>query len=106
MRNTRNPLAAPELKFTPLDFKAVAADGAFEGYASLFDKEDLGHDVIAPGAFRASLHERGPTGIKMLFQHNPSEPIGIPATAMPLTPTGRVASRRLISATGTWPSIR
>ncbi len=68
---------APELKFTPLDFKAVAADGTFEGYASLFDKEDLGHDVIAPGAFRDSLRERGPTGVKMLFQHNPSEPIGI-----------------------------
>jgi HK97 family phage prohead protease len=69
--------AAPELKFTPLDFKAVAADGAFEGYASLFDKEDLGRDVVAPGAFRDSLAARGPTGVKMLFQHNPSEPIGV-----------------------------
>jgi Escherichia/Staphylococcus phage prohead protease len=73
----RTPLAAPELKFTPLDFKAVAADGTFEGYASLFDKEDLGHDIIAPGAFRDSLRERGPAGIKMLFQHNPSEPLGV-----------------------------
>src|SRR4029450_4129908 len=69
--------APPELKFTPLDFKAVAADGAFEGYASLFNKEDLGHDIVAPGAFRDSLADRGPTGVKMLFQHNPSEPIGI-----------------------------
>ena len=43
-------------------------------YASLFDKEDLGHDVIAPGAFRDSLADRGATGVKMLFQHNPSEP--------------------------------
>ena len=68
---------APELKFTPLDFKAVATDGAFEGYASLFDKEDLGRDVVAPGAFRDTLAARGPTGIKMLFQHNPSEPIGV-----------------------------
>ena len=72
------PIATtPELKFTPLDFKAVATDGAFEGYASLFDKEDLGRDVVAPGAFRDSLAARGPTGVKMLFQHNPSEPIGI-----------------------------
>jgi hypothetical protein len=77
MRTARTPLAAPEVKFTPLDFKAVAADGAFEGYASLFDKEDLGHDIIAPGAFRDSLALRGPAGIKMLFQHNPSEPIGV-----------------------------
>jgi HK97 family phage major capsid protein len=44
-------ISAPELKFTPLDFKAVAADGAFEGYASLFNKEDLGRDVVLPGAF-------------------------------------------------------
>jgi hypothetical protein len=28
------PITTPELKFTPLDFKAVAADGAFEGYAT------------------------------------------------------------------------
>jgi HK97 family phage prohead protease len=77
MPTIRTPLAAPELKFTPLDFKAVATDGAFEGYASLFDKEDLGHDVISSGAFRDSLAQRGPTGIKMLFQHNPSEPIGV-----------------------------
>jgi len=77
MPTTRTALPAPELKFTPLDLKRVAADGTFEGYASLFDKEDLGHDVIAPGAFRASLSQRGPAGIKMLFQHNPSEPIGI-----------------------------
>jgi len=30
----------------------------------------------------------------------PSEPIGIPATAMPLTPAGRVASKRLTSDIG------
>jgi len=71
------PTAAPELKFTPLDLKAVAADGVFAGYASLFDKEDLGRDVVAPGAFRDSLRERGPAGIKMLFQHKPDEPIGV-----------------------------
>jgi HK97 family phage prohead protease len=71
------PTTAPELKFTPLDLKTVESDGTFEGYASLFNKEDLGHDVVEPGAFRDSLAARGPTGIKMLFQHNPSEPIGI-----------------------------
>jgi HK97 family phage prohead protease len=68
---------APELKFTPLDLKRVGAAGTFAGYASLFDREDLGRDIIAPGAFRDSLRERGPTGIKMLFQHNPNEPIGV-----------------------------
>ena len=71
------PPAAPELKFTPLDLKAVADDGVFEGYASLFNREDMGGDMVFPGAFRDSLARRGPTGIKLLFQHNPGEPIGI-----------------------------
>ena len=37
----------------------------------------MGHDIVLPGAFRESLDMRGPTGIKMLFQHNPNEPIGV-----------------------------
>ncbi len=60
-----------------LDLKSVNDDGTFEGYASLFDREDLGHDVIQPGAFRDSLAARGAAQIKMLFQHNPSEMIGV-----------------------------
>jgi uncharacterized protein len=68
---------APELKFTPLDLKQVDAEGTFEGYASLFGIEDLARDVILPGAFRDSLAARGPRGIKMLYQHNPAEPIGV-----------------------------
>ena len=67
----------PEMKFCRLDIKGVDADGAFEGYASLFDREDLGRDVVLPGAFRRSLRERGSSGIKMLFQHDPNEPIGV-----------------------------
>jgi uncharacterized protein len=70
-------MPATELKFTALDLKRVDADGTFAGYASLFGKEDLGGDVILPGAFRDSLRQRGPAGIKMLFQHNPNEPIGV-----------------------------
>ena len=60
----------------PLEAKSLD-DGVFEGYASLFNREDLGHDVIAPGAFRESLKSRGAQRIKMLFQHDPAEPIGI-----------------------------
>ena len=68
---------ALEAKFTALDLKAIADDGLFEGYASLFNREDMGGDLVLPGAFRDSLARRGPSGIKLLFQHNPSEPIGI-----------------------------
>ncbi|MGO4683232.1 HK97 family phage prohead protease [Hyphomicrobium sp. 2TAF46] len=60
----------------PLEAKSLD-DGVFEGYASLFNREDLGHDVIAPGAFRESLLNRGAQRIKMLFQHDPAEPIGV-----------------------------
>ena len=49
----------------PLDRKSIDDDGVFEGYASLFNREDLGHDVIAPGAFRESLMSRGAARIKM-----------------------------------------
>ena len=72
----RPPEVAREVKFCALDLKKVALDGVFEGYASRFNREDLGHDVVLPGAFRDSIAERGAGGIKMLFQHDPSQPIG------------------------------
>lgn len=66
-----------EAKFTALDMKSVADDGVFEGYASLFGRQDLGRDIVMPGAFRETLAARGANGVRMLFQHNPAEPIGI-----------------------------
>lgn len=68
---------AAETKNCAQVLKEVAADGTFEGYASLFNKEDLGRDVVMPGAFKASLAQRGPTGIKLLFQHDPAQPVGV-----------------------------
>lgn len=56
---------------------AIAVDGAFEGYASLFGLADQGGDVVMPGAFRQSVAERGTGGIKMLWQHDPATPIGV-----------------------------
>ncbi len=76
-RLTRPPEVAREVKLLPLDIKSLALDGVFEGYASLFNKEDLGRDIVLPGAFRHSLAERGAAGVKMLFQHDPTQPIGI-----------------------------
>ncbi|HSI42390.1 MAG TPA: HK97 family phage prohead protease [Xanthobacteraceae bacterium] len=56
---------------------AVDVDGSFEGYAALFGRVDLGRDLIVPGAFTESLRRRGPAGVRMLFQHDPAEPIGV-----------------------------
>jgi HK97 family phage prohead protease len=66
-----------EAVFTALDLKSIADDGVFEGYASLFDREDLGRDVIRRGAFQQTLLDRGASGVRLLFQHNPGEPIGV-----------------------------
>jgi Escherichia/Staphylococcus phage prohead protease len=71
---------AHEVKFTCLDLKAVEVDGSFEGYASLFHREDMSRDVVLPGAFSESLARRGPAGVKMLFQHDANQPIGVWAT--------------------------
>lgn len=66
-----------ETKFAACDLKAVDADGTFEGYASVFGAEDMAHDVVMPGAFGASLAARGAAGVKLLFQHDPGQPIGV-----------------------------
>ncbi len=59
------------------EIKSINTDGTFEGFASLFGREDLGRDVIEPGAFSESLVDRGASGIKMLLQHDPNQPIGV-----------------------------
>jgi hypothetical protein len=66
-----------ESKFQPLTLKPLDASGVFEGYASLFGAEDLSGDIVERGAFAESLARRGPAGIRLLFQHDPAEPIGI-----------------------------
>lgn len=66
-----------EAAFTPLNLKSIAAGGVFEGYASLFNRKDQGADIVLPGAFRDTLRERGASGVRMLYQHNPAEPIGV-----------------------------
>lgn len=58
------------------ELKAVDGEGAFEGYASIFDRIDDGRDAVLPGAFARSLAEKGARAIKLLWQHDPKEPIG------------------------------
>lgn len=76
MKDFRQTLA-DETKAVACDLKAVDADGSFSGYASRFGVVDLGRDLVLPGAFAESLARRGPRGIKLLFQHDPAEPIGV-----------------------------
>jgi HK97 family phage prohead protease len=57
----------------------VRDDGTFAGYGSVFNVEDGGGDIVMPGAFADSLaeHRRAGTMPKLLWQHDPWEPIGI-----------------------------
>src|SRR5690348_14659788 len=73
----RGGIPARETKFAETDFSEVSADGAFFGYASVFEEVDLGRDVVMPGAFAKSLKARGPSGVRMLLQHDPASPIGV-----------------------------
>lgn len=66
-----------DTKFCALDMKASAESGVIEGYASKFNIEDRGGDVMMPGAFTESLKSRPPPGVKMLWQHDAWQPIGI-----------------------------
>lgn len=85
-----------EIAFTPLEMKQVSPDGSFEGYASVFNREDLGGDVVLPGAFRESLQRRGAGAVKLLYQHNAHEPIGV-WTSLEEDSRGLYAQGRLMS---------
>jgi HK97 family phage prohead protease len=64
-------------KSIALDLKALNDDGSFEGYGSVFGVVDSYREVVKPGAFMASLAKRKAKGIKLLWQHDASQPIGI-----------------------------
>jgi HK97 family phage prohead protease len=59
-----------------LEIKSINADGAFAGYASVFDVVDSQRDVVRPGAFRASLKTRTQP-VRLLWQHQWEQPIGV-----------------------------
>jgi hypothetical protein len=54
----------------------IDADGRFAGYASILSRLDSGGDIVQPGAFAKSLAKRRGR-IRLLFQHDPKEPVGI-----------------------------
>ncbi|MEL6608697.1 MAG: HK97 family phage prohead protease [Pseudomonadota bacterium] len=56
----------------------VQEDYAIEGYASFFGMTDNGGDIVERGAYAASLKAMAESGrtIKMLWQHDPAQPIG------------------------------
>lgn len=68
-----------EVRAFVLDLKATNDDGSVEGYGSVFGVRDSYDDVIAAGAFQASLaaHKKAGTMPAMLWQHDSDKPIGV-----------------------------
>ncbi len=69
-----------ETKFCRLDDGVVLQeDGVIAGYASVFGASDQSGDVVEKGAYAASLKALATAGrgVKMLWQHDPAQPIGI-----------------------------
>ena len=69
-----------ETKFCSFDGALALKEGAeIAGYASLFGAADQGGDVVQKGAYGGSLARlaKARSGVKMLWQHDPSRPIGV-----------------------------
>jgi hypothetical protein len=69
--------AAPELLDVSFEIKEVSEDGTFSGYGSTFGNVDLGRDVMAKGAFTKALKKKNLRDIKLLWQHDARQPIGV-----------------------------
>ena len=65
--------------FRPEVALSVTEGFEIEGYASFFGKTDHGGDIVEAGAYSASLKQLAESGrrVKMLWQHDPAQPIGI-----------------------------
>ncbi len=69
-----------EYKFARMDGRLALRDGAqIAGYASLFRAADKAGDIVEPGAYAAGLARLARDGgrVRMLWQHDPREVIGV-----------------------------
>ncbi len=64
-----------ETKFCRVGGVTVGDDAMIEGYASLWGSIDQGGDEVLKGAFAASLASG--RKVRMLWQHDPAQPIGV-----------------------------
>lgn len=69
-----------EKKYCAGETGMIVTDGhVVSGYASLFGLTDQGGDAVQPGAYKGSLERLVARGgrVKMLWQHDPAQPIGV-----------------------------
>jgi HK97 family phage prohead protease len=62
-----------------LQVKALAGDGVFSGYASVFNALDQQNEIVAAGAFARTLRQaaRQNRTPALLWMHDPTAPIGL-----------------------------
>jgi hypothetical protein len=75
----RSGAGGREVRNFVLQVKSVGDDGTIEGYGSVFGERDDYDDVIAAGAYAATLaaHKAAGTMPAMLWQHDATAPIGV-----------------------------
>ena len=63
----------------PIDLKEVGETGTIKGYISVFGNVDSYGEIVEPGAFADSLAKSARAGrkAKLLWQHDPHQPIGV-----------------------------
>ncbi len=69
-----------EHKFMKPEAQLTLSEGArIEGYASLFGQRDRGGDTVLPGAYAGALARLEAAGgrVRMLWQHDATQPIGV-----------------------------
>ncbi len=71
-----NPVPQYSRYSCALALKSLDEEGVFAGYASVFNVIDSQHDMMLPGAFASTLYGRKHE-IKLLWQHDMREPIGV-----------------------------
>lgn len=69
-----------QYKSSKFEIKAIS-ENMFEGYASYFNNIDSYGDIIQKGAFTKTLQDNK-NRIKILWQHDTREPIGLPMKMM------------------------
>lgn len=64
--------------YRSFSMKTVEPSGTFSGYASVWNTWDAHEEQVLPGAFSKSLRQskESPAWPKLLWQHDPQEPIG------------------------------
>jgi len=60
-----------------LEIKQLDDTGTIEGYGSIFGNKDSYDDIVQKGAFTKSLMKKPAKKVKLLWQHDSYEPIGV-----------------------------